>query len=78
MDFSLAILYIVLVFVLFGWALQQGSRGRRRPESSVEPLLNDMVGEGSSLADLQKDGNHPVEVCAKACLVSAHLFWNSE
>nr|AGV40493.1 hypothetical protein [Phaseolus vulgaris] len=61
-DFSLAILYIVLVFVLFGWALQQGRRGRRRPESSVEPLLNDMVGEGSSLADLQKDGNHPVEV----------------
>ncbi|KAK7371782.1 hypothetical protein VNO80_05147 [Phaseolus coccineus] len=61
-DFSLAILYIVLVFVLFGWALLQGRRGRRRPESSAEPLLNDMVGEGSSLADLQKDGNHPVEV----------------
>ncbi|CAJ1971645.1 unnamed protein product [Sphenostylis stenocarpa] len=61
-DFSLAILYIVLVFVLFGWALLQRKRGSRRLESSEEPLLNDMVGEGSSFANLQKDGIHPVEV----------------
>ncbi|XP_047170298.1 LOW QUALITY PROTEIN: NPC intracellular cholesterol transporter 1 [Vigna umbellata] len=61
-DFSLAILYIVLVFVLFGWALLQRRRGRRRPESIVEPLLNDRVGEGSSFSPLPKDGNHHVEV----------------
>ncbi|XP_020240541.1 NPC intracellular cholesterol transporter 1 isoform X2 [Cajanus cajan] len=61
-EFSLAILYIVLVFVLFGWALLQRTRGRRGLGSSVEPLLNDMVGEGSSFANLQKNGTHPEEV----------------
>ncbi|TKY57553.1 Niemann-Pick C1 protein [Spatholobus suberectus] len=61
-EFSLAILYVVLVFVLFGWALLQRTRGRRRHGSNVEPLLNDMVGEGSSFANLQKDGTHPEEV----------------
>ncbi|XP_027941539.1 NPC intracellular cholesterol transporter 1 [Vigna unguiculata] len=60
-DFSLAILYIVLVFVLFGWALLQRRRGRGRPESSVEPLLNDRVDEGSSFSHLPKDGNHHAE-----------------
>ncbi|KAH1062992.1 hypothetical protein GYH30_005774 [Glycine max] len=61
-DFSIAILYIVLVFVLFGWALLQRTRGRRRLGSSAEPLLDDMVGEGSSFANLPKDGTHPAEV----------------
>ncbi|KAG4382084.1 hypothetical protein AAZX31_14G001600 [Glycine max] len=61
-DFSMAILYIVLVFVLFGWALLQRTRGRRRLGSGVEPLLDDMVDEGSSFANLQKDGTHPAEV----------------
>ncbi|XP_027329526.1 NPC intracellular cholesterol transporter 1 isoform X3 [Abrus precatorius] len=60
-DFSLAILYIVLVIVLFGWVLLQKTRLRRRLGSSVEPLLNDTVSEGSSFANLQKDGTHPEE-----------------
>jgi len=64
--------------VLFGWALLQRRRGRGRPESSVEPLLNDRVDEGSSFSHLPKDGNHHAEVCAKACLVLAHPFWNSK
>ena len=70
----MAILYIVLVFVLFGWALLQRTRGRRRLGSSAEPLLDDMVGEGSSFANLPKDGTHPAEVCAKACFVLTHRF----
>lgn len=70
----MAILYIVLVLVLFGWALLQRTRGRRRLGSSAEPLLDDMVGEGSSFANLPKDGTHPAEVCLKACFVLTHRF----
>ena len=62
MEFSLGILYVVLVFMFFGWVLLQRRRERRRPGSNVEPLLNDMAGEGSSFGNLQKDGTHPIEV----------------
>ncbi|KAK7299788.1 hypothetical protein RJT34_10616 [Clitoria ternatea] len=61
-EFSLAILYIVLIFVLFGWALLRRTRERRRLGSSAEPLLSDTVGEGSSFANLQKDGPHAEEM----------------
>ncbi|KAK7386081.1 hypothetical protein VNO78_32169 [Psophocarpus tetragonolobus] len=66
-DFSLAILYILLVFVLFWWALLQRTRGRTLLGSSVEPLLNDVVGEGSSYVNLQKGGVDPVEVQSIDC-----------
>ncbi|CAL0307290.1 unnamed protein product [Lupinus luteus] len=62
LDFSMAILYIVLVFTLFGWVLLQRTRQNRRQESNVEPLLNDMPSEESSFNNLQKDKTHPVEV----------------
>ncbi|XP_057440804.1 uncharacterized protein LOC130732832 [Lotus japonicus] len=52
-DLSLAVLYIVLVFVLFGWILLQRTRQRRRLGSSAEPLL---VSEGRSFTNLPKDG----------------------
>ncbi|XP_061344098.1 uncharacterized protein LOC133290061 [Gastrolobium bilobum] len=61
-EFSLAILYIVFIFVLFGWALLGRTRERRRFGSSAEPLLTDTINEGSSFAHLQKDGTRPEEV----------------
>lgn len=74
-DFSLAVLYILLVFVLLGWVLLQRTRGRRRLGSNVEPLLNDTVGEGSSFTNLQRDETHPEEVCTyyKSLFVSVYV-----
>jgi Niemann-Pick C1 protein len=62
-DFSLALLYILLVSVLLGWVLLQRTRQERRVGSNVEPLLNDMGGEGSNVANIQRDEAHPEEVC---------------
>ncbi|XP_004491642.1 uncharacterized protein [Cicer arietinum] len=59
-DFSLALLYILLVFVLFGWVLLKRTRQERSLGSNVEPLLND--GEGSSFTNIQREGTHPEEV----------------
>lgn len=40
-EFSLAILYIVLVSAFFGWGLFHRTRERRRiPASNMKPLLN--------------------------------------
>jgi Niemann-Pick C1 protein len=62
-DFSLALLYILLVSVLLGWVLLQRTRQERRVGSNVEPLLNDMGGEGSNVANIQRDETHPEVVC---------------
>lgn len=43
----------------------QRTREERRLGSNAEPLLNDMVSEGSSFNNLQKDETHPVEVYFK-------------
>lgn len=60
-DFSLALLYVLLVFVLLGWVLLQRTRQERRVGSDVEPLLNDMGDEGSSFTNIQRDETHPEE-----------------
>ncbi|XP_058753051.1 NPC intracellular sterol transporter 1-related protein 1-like isoform X2 [Vicia villosa] len=62
-DFSIALLYILLVFVLFGWVFLQRTRQEKRVGSNVEPLLNDMGGEGSSFTNIPRDETHPEEVC---------------
>ncbi|MED6106320.1 NPC intracellular cholesterol transporter 1 [Stylosanthes scabra] len=61
-EFSMAILYVVLICMFFGWVLLQRRRERRRLGSDAEPLLNDMVGEGGTFSNNQKDGAHPGEV----------------
>jgi len=62
-DFSLALLYVLLVFGLLGWVLLQRTRQERTVGSNVEPLLNDMGDEGSSFTNIQRDETHPEEVC---------------
>ncbi|KAI5432551.1 hypothetical protein KIW84_020023 [Lathyrus oleraceus] len=61
-DFSIALLYILLVFVLFGWVFMQRTRQEGRVGSNVEPLLNDTGGEGSSFTNIPRDETHPEEV----------------
>ncbi|XP_057966308.1 uncharacterized protein LOC131156550 [Malania oleifera] len=41
-EFALAILYIILVCAFFGWGLFHRTRERRRPASTMKPLLNIM------------------------------------
>ncbi|KAI4297881.1 hypothetical protein L6164_037740 [Bauhinia variegata] len=61
LEFSLAIVYIVLVFVLFGWLSFRGVRERRRFGSNVEPLLNEVGVHGNIPSNLQKAENCSVE-----------------
>ncbi|XP_057724182.1 uncharacterized protein LOC130940150 [Arachis stenosperma] len=61
-ELSMAVLYVVLIFMFFGWVLLQRRRERRRLGYDAEPLLNDMSGEGSTLISNQKEGTHPEEV----------------
>ncbi|KAK9286900.1 hypothetical protein L1049_015307 [Liquidambar formosana] len=61
-EFSLAILYIILVSVFFGWGLFHRRRERRKPVSSMKPLLNFMdEGEINSFKQ-QKDENRALKV----------------
>lgn len=54
-DFSLAIVYIVLVSTFLGWALFHRTR-ERRAAASTEPLLN-FTDEGETdSSSIQKDG----------------------
>ncbi|KAJ7967073.1 Niemann-Pick C1 protein-like [Quillaja saponaria] len=61
-DFSLAILYILLVSAFAGWALFHGKREKRRLGSDGEPLLNVMGDSGNNINNLQKNENLTVEV----------------
>ncbi|KAK7258292.1 hypothetical protein RIF29_23865 [Crotalaria pallida] len=61
-DFSLAIMYLVLIFALVGWVSLQRTRQNRGLGSNAEPLLDDRANEGSSFNNFQKDETHPPEV----------------
>lgn len=54
-DFSAAILYILLISAFFGWGLFHRTRERRRAESSNEPLLNVIHDDLIDFVNLQKD-----------------------
>ncbi|ONH92498.1 hypothetical protein PRUPE_8G178600 [Prunus persica] len=54
-DFSVAILYILLISAFFGWGLFHRTSERRRVESSKEPLLNVIHDDGIDSVNLQRD-----------------------
>ncbi|KAI8028562.1 NPC intracellular cholesterol transporter 1 [Camellia lanceoleosa] len=54
-DFSLGILYIILVSALFGWALFNRTRERRISSSSMKPLLSYTDGGEMNNVHVQKD-----------------------
>lgn len=54
-DFSVAILYVLLISAFFGWGLFHRTSERRRVESSKEPLLNVIHDDGIGSVNLQKD-----------------------
>ncbi|KAF3434864.1 hypothetical protein FNV43_RR21951 [Rhamnella rubrinervis] len=56
-EFTVAVLYIVLISAFFGWGLFHRTTERRRHASSMEPLLNLMHGDFDS-DNLQKDESH--------------------
>ncbi|KAF8405540.1 hypothetical protein HHK36_010447 [Tetracentron sinense] len=61
-EFSLAVLYIVLVSAFFGWGVFHRTRERRSPASRMRPLLNVMdEGELHSF-NKQKDDNLPMQM----------------
>ncbi|KAA8535924.1 hypothetical protein F0562_028402 [Nyssa sinensis] len=53
-EFSLAILYIILVSAFFGWGLFHRTK-ERRPTSSMKPLLNFVDEDGINYVNVQKD-----------------------
>ncbi|OVA00612.1 Sterol-sensing domain [Macleaya cordata] len=60
LDFSLAILYIVLVSTFFGWGLFH-KRERRSPASRLKPLLN-VRDEGELHSVNKQKDTHPVQM----------------
>ncbi|KAK9271226.1 hypothetical protein L1049_026816 [Liquidambar formosana] len=60
-EFSLAVLYIILVSVFFGWGLFHRTR-ERNPASRMKPLLNVMAGSQLHSVNGQKDENLPMQM----------------
>lgn len=58
LDFSVAILYIILVFAFLGWASLNRTR-ERRAAASKEPLLSSMDEVEADSTEIQKDGKVP-------------------
>ncbi|KAJ6759974.1 PATCHED FAMILY PROTEIN [Salix purpurea] len=58
LDFSVAILYIILVFAFLGWASLKRTR-ERRAATSTEPLLRSMDEGEADSTEIQKDGKVP-------------------
>ncbi|KAJ6897303.1 NPC intracellular cholesterol transporter 1-like [Populus alba x Populus x berolinensis] len=58
LDFSVAILYIILVFAFLGWASLNRKR-ERRAAASKEPLLSSMDEVEADSTEIQKDGKVP-------------------
>lgn len=60
-EFSLAIVYIVLVTAFFGWGLLHRTRERKGPSPRMKPLLN-VKDEGGHSVNKQEDESHPMQV----------------
>ncbi|XP_061959481.1 uncharacterized protein LOC133680508 [Populus nigra] len=58
LDFSVAILYIILVFAFLGWASLTRTR-ERRAAAGKEPLLSSMDEVEADSTEIQKDGKVP-------------------
>ncbi|KAF9676396.1 hypothetical protein SADUNF_Sadunf09G0134200 [Salix dunnii] len=58
LDFSVAILYIILVFAFLGWASLKRTR-ERRAATSTEPLLRSMDEGEAGSTEILKDGKVP-------------------
>lgn len=58
LDFSVAILYIILVFAFLGWASLNRTR-ERRAAASKEPLLSSIDEVEADSTEIQKDGKVP-------------------
>lgn len=69
LDFSVAILYIILVFAFLGWASLTRTR-ERRAAAGKEPLLSSMDEVEADSTEIQKDGkvdklldsSHPISL----------------
>ncbi|KAJ8618328.1 hypothetical protein MRB53_014514 [Persea americana] len=60
-EFSLAIVYIVLVTAFFGWGLLHRTRERKGPSPRMKPLLN-VKDEGGHSVNKQEDESHPMQI----------------
>ena len=71
-DFSVAIVYILLVAAFFGWVLFHRKRERRRTGSTKEPLLSAIDDDDINPVNLQNDESF----ARKVSLILIFLFYS--